>query len=761
MRKFISFDVVNPVQSGPRSSPAPSNPGPAPPRPRPSSAPPFLGPGPPRSRPIRARPLSDPVQSGPRPSPAPSNQGPAPRPGPSPSPTNRGPARAGSRRFSFVYRLPRRVRSAGRRRGSLRSGMAGNGNGNGNGNGSGNGSGSGSSARLCRAVGGPSPGCPGQCGRLHLCRYFLLGGCRQTKAGKACKYGHSFRSPHNTTVLLRHGIQNLSDGQLRLLLLQNDLSLLPEVCLHYNKGDGPHGACTYKKTCGKLHACQFYLRGTCRFSQGCKRSHHLLGPENVEKLEKWGVSPDLMEALPSVYRNAYAIQLRTLLPSPGPDQPTDRSTGFTFRLDLTETKGSADQTTPSEPASQQEADQICLYHIRKSCSFQDKCFRVHFHLPYRWQFQDGAAWKDFEAMEPIEKAYCDPTMRRVLVREPAGQVACLDFEGMSWGSGRARRLSTASSLTKPPHFILTTDWLWFWEDEQGQWREYGLEGPKQSTASISSQDLEKAFLDGAAPTLQFKAGNHAYEFDFKAMVQKNLHCGTQRKACRRPRFISEGDVVKKLASDSQGQSPQSIPAHWDRSAVPDPGYKLIPLAASSEEYQKVQGLFQRTMPSLHIWSIQRVQNVALWQVYQWQKEQMKKSNGGQEVDERQLFHGTSQKHVDAICQHNFDWRICGLHGTAYGRGSYFARDASYSHHYSNVELSYRIMFLARVLVGEFTQGSASYLRPPPRPGASSGFFHSCVDRPSSPSVFVVFEKHQVYPEYLIKYSYSPPFLSSA
>uniref|UniRef100_A0A6I8NH23 Poly(ADP-ribose) polymerase family member 12 n=1 Tax=Ornithorhynchus anatinus TaxID=9258 RepID=A0A6I8NH23_ORNAN len=438
-----------------------------------------------------------------------------------------------------------------------------------------------SAARLCLSWGGPAPGCAGRCGQLHLCRYFLFGTCRQAKAGKACKFGHSFRSAHNATVLLHHRIQNLSDIQLRLLLLQNDPSLLPEVCLHYNKGDGPHGACTFKKTCGKLHVCQFYLRGTCRFGQGCKRSHDLLSSENLEKLEKWGMSADLTDALPAIYRNAYAIQLRGQSPSSGPDRPSDRSMGSGVRLD-------------------------------------HKCFRVHFHLPYRWQFQDGTTWKDFETMEAIEKAYCDPGKNRLLVSGPVGRVASLNFEDMSWDSTRARRLSTTSSLTKPPHFILTTDWLWFWEDELGQWREYGMEGPKRSTASISSQDLEKAYLDGTAPTLQFKAGNHTYEFDFKAMVQKNLYYGTKRKVCRRPRFISEGDVVKKQKSDPRGQRPQNIPAHWDRSALPDPGYKLIPLDASSEEYQKVQGLFQRTVPKLYIWSIQRIQNVALWQVFQWE-----------------------------------------------------------------------------------------------------------------------------------------------
>jgi len=50
---------------------------------------------------------------------------------------------------------------------------------------------------------------------------------------------------------------------------------------------------------------------------------------------------------------------------------------------------------------------------------------------------------------------------------------------------------------------------------------------------------------------------------------------------------------------------------------------------------------------------------------------MQKSNGGK-TDERFLFHGTSKKHIDAICHQNFDWRICGLNGTVYGKGCFSA-----------------------------------------------------------------------------------------
>lgn len=48
---------------------------------------------------------------------------------------------------------------------------------------------------------------------------------------------------------------------------------------------------------------------------------------------------------------------------------------------------------------------------------------------------------------------------------------------------------------------------------------------------------------------------------------------------------------------------------------------------------------------------------------------MKKRNDGKPVTEKHLFHGTDKSLVDAICDQNFDWRMCGVHGTAYGKGT--------------------------------------------------------------------------------------------
>lgn len=123
-------------------------------------------------------------------------------------------------------------------------------------------------------------------------------------------------------------------------------------------------------------------------------------------------------------------------------------------------------------------------------------------------------------------------------------------------------------------------------------------------------------------------------------------------------------------------------------------------------------------------------------------------------EERQLFHGTNPDMVKAICQQGFDWRMCGKHGTSYGKGSYFACKANYSHRYSNHGSSrgYKQMFLARVLVGSYTRGDSSLTRPPPKDPSKPLLLHdSCCDNPTNPALFVIFENGQSYPEFLITY----------
>ena len=96
--------------------------------------------------------------------------------------------------------------------------------------------------------------------------------------------------------------------------------------------------------------------------------------------------------------------------------------------------------------------------------------------------------------------------------------------------------------------------------------------------------------------------------------------------------------------------------------------------------------------------------------------------------------------------------------TAYGRGVYFARDASYScyHFYSPPDSQgLRYVYYARVLVGEYTRGQRNMIVPPNKVKKNSSdpneTYDSVVDNVADPKVYVLFQDYEYYTEYLITF----------
>ena len=113
--------------------------------------------------------------------------------------------------------------------------------------------------------------------------------------------------------------------------------------------------------------------------------------------------------------------------------------------------------------------------------------------------------------------------------------------------------------------------------------------------------------------------------------------------------------------------------------------------------------------------------------------------------------------MEPICQQGFDWRLSGSkHGARYGKGSYFAVEASYSHRYSSAQTvqSCYSVFMAKVIVGSYVDGSYETQRPPPKDPSDtlSPLHDSCVNNVVKPTIFVVFERSQAYPYYIIDYT---------
>ncbi|XP_038587302.1 protein mono-ADP-ribosyltransferase PARP14-like [Micropterus salmoides] len=198
----------------------------------------------------------------------------------------------------------------------------------------------------------------------------------------------------------------------------------------------------------------------------------------------------------------------------------------------------------------------------------------------------------------------------------------------------------------------------------------------------------------------------------------------------------------------------TLPLYWDNIAASE-NFRKVELQPSSAEYRTVKEAFKQTV-SKTVMKIERLQNVRLRRAYEVQKKNISDKNiqeGG--AGEKLLYHGTTQENCDSIMKTGFNRSFAGQHATAYGHGTYFAVNASYSAHptYSKpaADVS-QLMFVARVLTGIYTQGQSNMKVLPPRSDQRPhDLYDSVVDNIVNPSMYVVFHDNQAYPDYLITF----------
>uniref|UniRef100_A0A2K6GJP4 Poly [ADP-ribose] polymerase n=1 Tax=Propithecus coquereli TaxID=379532 RepID=A0A2K6GJP4_PROCO len=198
----------------------------------------------------------------------------------------------------------------------------------------------------------------------------------------------------------------------------------------------------------------------------------------------------------------------------------------------------------------------------------------------------------------------------------------------------------------------------------------------------------------------------------------------------------------------------NVPEHW--TDMNDQLCCTVQLLPQQSEYHTVKDKFAKTCFHYTIEKIERIQNIPLWQSYQIKKRHMDVKNGHTD-NERLLFHGTDAHSVPYVNEYGFNRSYAGKNSAAYGKGTYFAVDASYSANntYSKPDDQGRKhMYVVQVLTGDYTKGSVGLVTPPPRdPANPTDLFDSVTDNTQHPTLFVVFSDNQAYPEYLITFRY--------
>ncbi|XP_068694759.1 zinc finger CCCH-type antiviral protein 1-like isoform X2 [Montipora foliosa] len=578
------------------------------------------------------------------------------------------------------------------------------------------------------------------CSYLHVCKEYITDSCSY---GATCPKSHHFQDERNKELLSEVNLNALTDEELRNLVL----SSTPQVCAEYN-----NGKCDRGDACNRIHICNKYLRSEgCSEGSKCDLKHdsamHTLHTKAIlERYQLEDLNRDTVKRIVLVYN----------------DSTKSKDTGHIH------------DDKPDAP--------ICSDFLLSKCKKSFKCQGHHCPLPFHWQYNILGEWTSFMHGDNVqlEKLYCDVSLEQcevtdvqiALEREyPLSAVEGCDasilldnkillIENDFHAVATLRRLSTVSYVFGPDN-ITATQWIWYWKDEHDIWRKYDVDHAGRNL----QQAVEEAFLS-KRHGFRFRIADQDYRLSFvpeSDMSQTNVKYGTTRNVRRRPeKFVSRDDIQVMKRSKTMLPAKQQrqkktrtlqLPSHWS-SMSSETQYKRVPLSSLSDEFKEVEKLFRKSIKkSVEILRIERVQNSFMWEKYQRKKENMSAERKAP-INEKQLFHGTSPNAVEAICKQNFDWRLHGKNATKYGEGSYFALNSSYSDSYaSQDDNSSQFMFVAKVLVGSYTKGESSYRRPPAKnpSNPASDLYDCCVDNTGSPSIFVVFDTDQFYPEYIIEY----------
>ncbi|KAK7093615.1 zinc finger CCCH-type antiviral protein 1-like [Littorina saxatilis] len=414
--------------------------------------------------------------------------------------------------------------------------------------------------------------------------------------------------------------------------------------------------------------------------------------------------------------------------------------------------------------------QLCeQYTWKGKCSKNDQCSKYHHMVGASqiWQVRISSQWRDFSSADnyDMEKGFCELASCedfQVFLDEIGGANLSLDFNRMraqvvntfdscpSEGQRlRVRRLSTPSYVEAEYNTPLSfyTQWCWYRTNDLG--RMLPFESDPQGTLQYT---LEEKYMM-RQENYQFEVGEEQFVLHLKKGVLVNQNNRREYRVLRRPLRASKGSPVMSplLLSEPPPCHYTDLPAHWS-SIDHYQDFEMVELDSSGTEYLLVARTFQTTTRgTATILRVFRVQNPGLWDKYCSAKRSMAaRYKSKVEVDERNLFHGTTSfKAAQGICANNIDFRRSGQNvGALYGRGAYFSTTASYSRSYTCGPAE-RYMFLAKVLLGKFTKGEQSYTLPPAREGQK--LYDSCVDEERSPTIFVIFDLVQSYPEYLIQF----------
>ncbi|XP_070212581.1 protein mono-ADP-ribosyltransferase PARP14-like [Littorina saxatilis] len=255
--------------------------------------------------------------------------------------------------------------------------------------------------------------------------------------------------------------------------------------------------------------------------------------------------------------------------------------------------------------------------------------------------------------------------------------------------------------------------------------------------------IETAFLDKMKTAEIVDSKGITYVIEFENMVEYPQNDPSEEQRVQ---------VIRKTRESDSGE--KRLPSNWEPHGTNEQ-VKLVKLKTTDKEYGEVEDRLRDTQGNKYVTivSVDRIQNVMLYQQYQAKKTNMDEQNGKGFPNEMTLWHGTATDAIQSINNHGFNRSYCGKNATVFGEGVYFAVKSSYStrHTYSPPDSSgNRFLYQCKVLVGHPTVGISGMRVLPIRQDHVK--YDTATNNLRNPEMYVIFNDTQAYPEYLIKFT---------
>jgi hypothetical protein len=163
---------------------------------------------------------------------------------------------------------------------------------------------------------------------------------------------------------------------------------------------------------------------------------------------------------------------------------------------------------------------------------------------------------------------------------------------------------------------------------------------------------------------------------------------------------------------------------------------------SDKRYDRIVEGIRKSYPNSCVLWIEEVINPTLEELYQNQKKEIE-TKRKKACNELELYHGSREEFINTICKKGFDPSVNSR--SAYGKGTYFAKNASYSRDYappSSDQVSF--MLISSVLIGEVSlYGSGRRI--------DTLKHDNSVDNITSPSIYVTPYIYGAIPRFIVAF----------